>query len=48
MKIHVKNQLNNEHEIEFCCGSREYKLLPEEEVIIEVSDEDVLYFDVVR
>jgi len=48
VKIHIKNQLNNEHEIEFCCGDKEFKLGPEEEVTVEVQDEDVIYFDVVR
>lgn len=48
MKIHVKNQLNNGHIIEFCCGEREYKLEPEEEVTIEIQDEDCMYLDTVR
>lgn len=47
MKIHVKNQLNNGQEIQFCCGDKEYKLAHEEDVTIEIQDEDVLYLDVV-
>lgn len=48
MKLHIKNQLNDKHIIEFCCGQMEYSLKPEEEVTIEVSDEDCMYFDIVR
>ena len=48
MKLHIKNQLNGGLTIEFCCGQEEYILGPEEEKTIEVSDEDCMYFDVVR
>ena len=48
MKLHIKNQLNGKHIIEFCCGQMEYTLEPEEEVTIEVNDEDCMYFDIVR
>lgn len=47
MKIYVKNQLNKGYDIQFCCGSKEYKLKHEEEVIVEIQDEDILYLDIV-
>lgn len=47
MKLYFKNQLNDGHVIEFCCGEKEFRLEPEEEITIEVQDEDSVYFDVV-
>lgn len=48
MKVHLKNQLNDGNAIEFCCGEKEYKLLSEEEITIEINDDDCIYLDVVR
>jgi hypothetical protein len=48
MKLHIKNQLNGDLTIEFCCGQEEYTLEPEEEVTLEVQDEDCMYLDIVR
>ena len=45
MQLYIKNQLNDGLTIEFCCGAKEYMLAPEEEVIIEIEDEDCMYFD---
>ncbi len=46
MKIFVKNQLNNGLSIEFCCGDKEYYLDYDEEKVIDVEEDDCLYFDV--
>jgi len=43
MKLHIKNQLDGK--IEFCSGQKEYELDPDQEITIEVSDEDCMYFD---
>ena len=48
MKIHIKNQLNSDQTIEFCCGAKEYTLQPDQEIDIEVEDGDCMYFDIVR
>lgn len=48
MRVNLNVKNDNEHTIEFCCGSKEYVLEPGQEIRIEVDDEDVLYFDVVR
>lgn len=48
MKIHIKNQLNNEAIIEFCLGEKEYELKHNDAVTVEVKDEDCLYLDVVK
>lgn len=46
VKLHIKNQLGMN--IYFCCGiDIERELAPEEEVTIEVSDGDYMYFDYV-
>ncbi|TEB10656.1 hypothetical protein [Pelotomaculum propionicicum] len=46
MKLYIKNQLLST--IEFCCGQKEYKLEPEQEITIEAQDEDYLYFDTLK
>lgn len=44
IKLHIKNQLGMN--IDFCCGPDiERTLAPEEEIAIEVSDGDFMYFD---
>ena len=48
LKIHIKNQLNSDQTIEFCCGAKEYTLQPDQEIDIEVEDGDCMYFDIVR
>ncbi len=48
MKLHIKNQLNNGLEIEFCCGDKEYQLKNDEETIIEIEEDDCMYFDIVK
>lgn len=48
MKIFVKNQLNNGLSIEFCCGEKEYCLDYDEEKVIDVQEDDCLYFDIVK
>ncbi len=47
MRIFVKNQLNDGLSIEFCCGDKEYCLDYDEEKVIDVEEDDCLYFDVV-
>ena len=46
MELHVKNQLWQT--VEFCCGTKEYELGPEEEITIEVEDGDYMYIDCVK
>ena len=47
MRIFVKNQLNNGQSIEFCCGEKEYCLEYDEEKVVDIEEDDCLYFDVV-
>jgi hypothetical protein len=47
-QILVKNKLNNELTIEFCCGEKEYVLQHDEEVVIEVEEDVCMYFDGVK
>ena len=42
-KLHIKN--NTSKAIEFCSGSKEYVLEPDEEITIEIEDDDVMYVD---
>lgn len=48
MKLHIKNQLNDNLTIEFCCGPKEYTLQHDQEIDIEAEDGDCMYFDIVR
>jgi hypothetical protein len=41
--LYLKNE--NGHLMQFCCGDKEYVLEPGEEISIEVSDQDCMYFD---